>query len=399
MAESKFTPVEFQLSASNVLRKLDRPALGIGGLALAASLVGAVIWSEAFYQAWLVAFMYWLGMALGSTGILMIQYVTGGRWGAAIRRPLEAAAATVPLTALFFLPIVFGMTTLYEWANPEVVAHDKILQFKSVYLNPTFFLVRAAIYFAIWSAMSRALVAWSRQQDESGHSQALGGKMSVLSHAGILVYAITMTLASVDWAMSIDPHWFSHIYGLMFGGGQILAAMTLAIQISARIADHRPVSSVLSADRFQDLGKLLLAFVMVWGYFQLSQFLIMWSANLPEEVPWYIARKTGGWYFFTIFLFLFHFAVPFALLLSRGIKRTPGSIARVAALVCVMRYVDLYWWITPSFSPGVFYFHPLHLTTLLGMGGIWMWAYLRNLAGQPLLAFHDPYIVTELEKA
>jgi len=171
------------------------------------------------------------------------------------------------------------------------------------------------------------------------------------------------------------------------------------IIVASRMADHRPITSVLSPDRFQDLGKLLLAFVMVWAYFQLSQFLIMWSANLPEEVPWYIRRTTGTWYGLTVALFLFHFVVPFALLLSRNRKRDPRAIAAVALLVCVMRYVDLYWWITPSFSPDALWVHPLHLTTLLGIGGVWIWAFVGNLIERPILAFNDPVIVAELEKA
>ncbi|MFN2375679.1 MAG: hypothetical protein ABR538_04030 [Candidatus Binatia bacterium] len=399
MAESKFTPAEFELSATNILRRVQTPALGIGGLALAASLAGALVWPEAFYRAWLVAFLYWLAMSLGCTAILMMQYISGGRWGAAIRRPLEAGAANVPMMALFFVPIVLGIPYLYPWADPDLVAQSAQLQWKAPYLNTQMFTLRAVIYFAIWSALSMCLVSWSRQEEAEGYSEARAGRVSVLSHAGIIVWLLSMSLAGIDWAMSIEPMWFSHIYGLMFAGGQILTALTLAIQVSARIADHRPVSSVLSPDRFHDLGKLLLAFVMVWTYFQLSQYIIMWGANLPEEVDWYLVRNAGGWEFLTIGLFLLHFVLPFGLLLSRNRKKKPMSIAAVATLVCVMRYVDIYWWITPSFSPEGFYVHPMHLTTLLGIGGIWSWRYIGNLASRPILSVHDPIVATELEHA
>lgn len=399
MAESKFTRSELELSASNPLRKLQAPALGIGGLGLALSFGGALVAPEAFFDAWLVAYLYWLAAALGSTAMLMMQYISGGRWGAAIRRPLEAAAANVPLMALFFVPVALGISSLYPWADPAVVAGSAALQWKAPYLNPTMFCLRAVIYFAIWISLSTRLVAWSRQQDVEGNSDKLAGKFSLLSHMGIILWLITMSLAAIDWAMSIEPAWFSHIYGLMFAGAQILTALVLAVVVSARMADHKPVSTVLNAGRFHDLGKLMLAFTMVWTYFQLSQFLIIWGANLPEEVEWYIVRNKGGWQYLTYFLFTFHFVVPFSLLLSRGRKKKPMSIAAVAGLLLVMRYVDLYWWISPEFSPESFWIHPLHLTTVLGIGGVWLWRYIGTLSSQPILAVNDPVIASELEHA
>jgi hypothetical protein len=398
VAESRFTPQEIALSQSNVLRKLQTPALGLGAIALIASLAGALIWPKPFFQAWLVAFIFWLANALGSTAILMMQYISGGRWGAAIRRPLEAAAMNVPLMALFFVPVVIGAGYIYPWADEAQVQASAVLQYKSVYLNVPMFVLRAVIYFAIWVTLSTLLVRWSRQNDVEGFDPARAGRTSVLSHIGIIVWLLSMSLASIDWAMSIEPLWFSHIYGLMFAGGQILTALTLAIQVSARVADHRPVSVVISPARFLDVGKLLLAFVMVWTYFQLSQFIIMWGANLPEEVGWYLVRNHGGWEVLTLFLFIFHFAVPFGLLLSRTRKRRPYSIAAVATMLWFMRYVDVFWWITPSFSE-TFFFHPLHVTTFVGIGGIWVWRYIGNLTAHPVIAVNDPIVSAELEHA
>lgn len=398
MAESKFSAAELSLSANNVLRKLPTPALGIGGVALAASAVGALVAPQAFYQAYLVAFLYWLGFALGSTALLLVQYISGGRWGAAIRRPLEAAAGNVPLMALFFIPVALGMGHIYPWADPDKVSASAILQYKSVYLNPTWFVIRAVVYFAVWTLISSRLVAWSREEDAQGHSSQRAGRVSVLAHAGIIAWALTMSLAGIDWGMSLEIAWFSHIYGLMFAGAQLLSALVLAIVVSAKIADHRPVSSVISPDRFHDVGKLLLAFTMVWTYFQLSQYIIMWGANLPEEVEWYIVRNHGGWEYLTLFLFVFHFVVPFSLLLSASRKKVPAKIAAVAGWLMFMRYVDIFWWITPTFSHS-FFVHPLHLSTALGIGGIWIWRYLGALEARPLLAVHDPVIATELEHA
>lgn len=399
MAESKFTPAQFELSASNVLRRVQTPALGVGGIALAASFVGALVWPQQFFQAWLIAFLYWLAMSLGCTALLMLQYISGGRWGAAIRRPLEAGAGNVPLMALFFIPILLGLKWIYPWADPDIVATSAVLQYKAVYLNPTWFTARAAIYFAIWLGLSNRLVAWSREEDLQGWNAKRAGRVSVLSHIGIILWLLTMSLAAIDWGMSIEIAWFSHIYGLMFAGAQILTALVLAIQVAARIADHRPVSSVLSPGRFHDLGKLLLAFVMVWTYFQLSQYIIMWGANLPEEVGWYIIRNQNGWEVVTLGLFLLHFVVPFGLLLSSARKKKPMSIAAVASLICVMRFVDIFWWIQPSFSPESFTATPLHLTAVLGMGGVWLWRYVGNLAAVPVLAINDPVVAAELDHA
>ncbi len=399
MAESKFHASDFELAPDHVLRRWRLPALAIGCLALAASLVGANTSPTQFYQAWLVAFLYWLGLALGSTAILVLQHITGGRWGATIRRPLEAAAATVPLMALFFLPIVIGLPILYEWARPDVVAHDHILQQKLFYLNKPFFLARAAVYFVIWSVISRQLVSWSTEQDVNGECMKRARRVEFFSRAGMMLYVLTITFAAIDWGMSLTPHWYSHIYGLVFGIGQVLTAMTLMIMVTAMTADRRPMSLVATPERFHDLGKLLFAFVMVWGYFNLSQFLIVWSANLPDEVPWYLDRTTGGWQVLMIVLLIVHFFVPFGLLLSRSFKRNPRTLVRVAALLLLARYLDLYWWITPAFYPGHFTIHPLHAATLIGIGGVWTWAFLTNLARRPLLAFNDPMIALELEKA
>ena len=399
MAEPKFHESDFELPPDHVLRRWQRPALGAGGIALGASLLGAILWPTEFYQAWLVAFLYWLGASLGSLAILSLQHITGGRWGATIRRPLEAAAGTIPLMALFFVPIVIGLPILYEWARPDVVAHDPILQAKAFYLNKPFFIGRAVFYFAVWSLLARQLIRWSSQEDEDGHSPRRAGRVYSASIAGLILYILTLTFASIDWGMSLTPHWYSHIYGLVFAIGQVTTAMTMMIMATAMFADTFPMSKVATPERFHDLGKLLFAFVMVWGYFHVSQFLIIWSADLPEEVTWYIDRTAGGWKQLVICVVVLEFVIPFALLLSRSLKRNKTALVRVAAVLLLARYLDIYWWIMPSFSPGHITIHPLHLATLIGIGGVWVWAFLTNLSARPVLAFNDPGVAWELEKA
>ena len=390
MPEAVANPADYTLAANHPLRRSGNVGLLLGVVALAALGFAAAESPTQFFRSYLVAYLYWIGIALGSLVILMIQHVTGGPWGVRIRRILEASTRTLPLLTLLFVPIAFGIHDLFEWSHESVVAHDKILQHKSVYLNEQFFLVRAGIYFAIWLTLTFFLNRWSKQQDARGHTPSLGRKMTLLSRGGILLYALTITFASVDWAMSLEPHWFSTIYGVLFAGGQLLSAMAFAIFISARIVDRAPISDVFGIGCFHDLGKLLLAFVMLWAYFAFSQLIITYAGNLPEEIPWYLNRMEGGWEFVGLGVILFHFALPFVLLLSRDIKRNARSLAALAAFVLLVRFVDTYFMITPAFSPKDLVVHWQDLAAFVGVGGLWLATFVRQLQKRPLLPLQDP---------
>jgi hypothetical protein len=319
----------------------------------------------------------------------MLQYITGGMWGAVLRRILESSTRTLPLLMVLFIPLLFGVTWLYQWAQPATVAQDPILQHKQLYLNVPFFLVRAAIYFAVWSVLIWFLNRWSIRQDAEP-TPALARRLEYLSRGGLLLYTLTMTFASIDWVMSLEPHWFSTIYGILFIGGQVLAAFAFAIPVAALLAERTAYGDVISADQFHDLGKLLLAFVMLWAYFAFSQFLIIWSGNLPEETPWYLSRLRGGWEWVGIAVIVFHFALPFVVLLSRDIKRNARRLAWVAYGVMAMRAVDLFWLVSPAFAHEGIGVHWLDLTTLVGVGGIWLAAFVWQLRERPLLPLRDP---------
>jgi hypothetical protein len=379
----------FALPEDHVLLRLQRPALIAGILALAASAGGVAIDPLQFFRSYLVAYLFWLGISLGSLPILMLQYITGGAWGAVIRRILESATRTLPLLVVLFVPLLFGLTHLYEWARPEAVAHDAVLQHKQLYLNVPFFLLRSALYFATWLVLVWLLNRWSAAQDVTD-DPAIARRLEYLSRGGLLLYTLTMTFASVDWVMSLEPHWFSTIYGILFIGGQVLAAFAFAIPVAALLADRPPLSRVIGAGHFHDLGKLLLAFVMLWAYFSFSQFLIIWSGNLPEESPWYLSRLRGGWEWIGVALIAFHFALPFVVLLSRDIKRDARRLALVACGVIAMRGVDLFWLVTPAFAPAGLQVHWLDVATLVGVGGIWLAAFVWQLRGRPLLPLRDP---------
>jgi hypothetical protein len=348
-------------------------------------------------HAYLVAYVFWLGIALGSLALLMVQHLTGGAWGMVIRRVLEGSTRTLPLMAVLFLPLVAGVRELYGWARPTVVASDALLQHKQAYLNVSFFLIRAAAYFAIWLGAAFLLNRWSSRQDETSDA-GLSDKFRRLSAPGLVLYGLTVTFASIDWAMSLEPHWFSTIYGVLFGIGQMLSAFALAIAVIAAIATKDPFAGVIAPSHFRDLGGLLLAFVVLWAYVSLSQYLLIWSGNLPEETPWYLRRLEGGWEMVGGFLMLFHFALPFLLLLSRALKEDPRTLRIIAVGIVVARVVDMCWMILPAFAhaePGEFATIAwLDLISsgvaVVGLGGVWLWLFMHELQRRPLLPFRDP---------
>jgi len=384
-------------------------ALQVGLVGLAACLLGVVVAPDHFFRAWLVAYLMFLGIALGSMALLMIQHLSGGSWGV-FRRVFEASAGTLPLLAVLFLPVVLGMGTLYPWTHADHVQADEVLRHKAPYLNTGFFLIRALVYFAGWILLTRMLTHWSRRQDEGDLS--VNQSLQRISGGGLVFYALTVTFAGVDWIMSINPHWYSTLFGFLMIGGQGLAALTFTIVISTFVLRESAFREVLKPSHFADLGKLSLAFVMLWAYFNFSQFMLTYAANLVEEIPYYLARMSHGWQYVAVFLVVFHFAVPFGLLLSRDRKRAARRLVVVALWILFVRYVDLYMLVSPEFDASGanlhllegeheshFFVHWLDLAALVGIGGIWVWMCLTQLAQRPLLATGDPYLREALESS
>lgn len=374
--------------------RLQRVALLVGVAGALLSLVGALRNPEQFFRSYLYGFLFWNGIALGALGLLMIQHLTGGFWGLATRRLLEAATRTLPVTAVLFLPVLFGMSHIYVWAHPEVVAADPILRHKSAYLNVPFFAARAVFYFLCWNALAHFLSKWSLEQD-AGVVYERGRRLRSLSGGGLVLLGLTLTFSAVDWAMSLSPHWFSTIYGIIFMVGDVLSAMALVIVLLAYMGHEAPFNHSVKASTTHDLGKLTLAFVMLWAYVNLSQFLITWSGNLPEEIPWYIQRLQGGWQWVGIALVLFHFVLPYLLLLSRDLKRSAPLLAKVAGLLLLMRLVDLFWLVAPDMQGHGHGAHGLAMHWLdvaapVGLGGLWLAAFARQLKNRPLVPQADP---------
>ena len=371
------------------LERLRGRAVRAAGVGLAACALGALLDPGQLLRSYLVAYVFWTGCALGCLAVLMINYVTGGTWGAAIRRLLEAGAGTLPLLALGFLPLAAGVRHLYAWARPGAVADDPQIAHVHLFLNVPFFLARAVLYFAAWIAVARALRRWSLGRD-AGPDPALERRLELLSRGGLVLLGLTMTFAAIDWMMSLEPHWASTIYGVIFMGGSVLTAFALVITVAAGLADDPDVARVLTPGTLHDLGNLLLAFLMLWAYFSYSQFLIVWAGNLPEEIPWYLARTRGGWGWLALALVLFHFALPFPVLLARTVKRRARTLAAVAGVLVAVRALDVFWQIAPAFHPGELAVHWLDPAALLAVGGLWVAAFARGLAAAPLVPRHDP---------
>jgi len=368
----------------DVLKRARPKALTIGVIGIAACFAFGLRSRETAMQAYLLAYLYWLAIALGSLSLLMLQYVTGGRWGLTIRRLLEAASGTLPAMLVLFIPILLHLRILFPWADPTLVAGDEILLKKVAYLNPGAFTIRALVYFAIWIVISRLLIRWSRRQDDNA-DPALERRLRRLSAPGLVLYSLSVTFASFDWAMSLEPHWFSTIYGVLYGAGAAVAAMTFATVVLSRLAPRGPHAAFLKPETVGDLGNLTLAFTMFWTYISLSQFLIIWSGHLPEETPWYFVRMHGGWGVVGAGLFILNFALPFLFLLSRATKRNLNKMGRLALYILIVRFMDLLWIVAPAFSPDAFRLGLPELAAMAGIGGLWIFTYTHALAAAPIL--------------
>ena len=377
---------------------MQKRSLAVGLIAAVLCAGGALVFPPSFFRAYLSAYIFWVGIPVGCVALLMLHHLVGGRWGFIIQRVLEAGIQTLPLMALLFIPLLVGLSDLYPWARTEVVAADPLLQQKAAYLNIPFFVARAVVYFAVWIVLGRVLVTWSLQQDRIA-DDALTFRLQRLSGPGLVLYGLTVSFAAIDWMMSLEPKWYSTIFGMMFMVSFGLAALALAILATRFLEAEKPLARVASPDRWHDLGNLLLALVMFWAYLSFSQFLLIWSENLAEEIPWYLHRIGGGWEWLAIALIFFQFGLPFVLLLSRNTKRDSRTLAAVAAAILFMQWLDIVWRVVPSFYPARFHIHWLDIAAPVAIGGLWLAAFIGHLKSRSLLPLHDPRFTEVLEQA
>jgi hypothetical protein len=377
--------------APESVSRLQTRAISVGVIALLLAIFGAVHTPGAFYQSYLMSFLLILGLTLGSLGLLMLQHLTSGHWGIIIRRSLESATRTLPLIAVLFVPIaLFGMKYLYAaWLDPAALQKEPLSGFQQKYLTHGGYLTRAVIYFAIWLALMFIFNIWSKQQDTNQDDRALRRRLQMLAGPGIILYVFAMSFAAIDWVMSLSPHWASTIYGFIFVGGQLISSMSFMIAVVVLLSRAEPFASILQPRHLHDLGKLLLAFVMLWAYFDFSQLLIIWSGNLPEEISFYRTRLYGEWGVVAVIVVVFHFFVPFFLLLSQDLKRNARVLPKIAMWLILMRLVDLFWMTRPEFTSSAV---PTWLDLVLpvALGGLWLGFFAFNLKQCPLLPLGDP---------
>jgi hypothetical protein len=336
----------------------------------------------------------------------MIRHLTGGGWGVVIRRLQGAAMRTLPLLTVLFIPIAFVVLKgkMYPWAmaldavaDPRIREHLEKNNFVRSYLNPSGFVIRAIIYFAIWNLLSFLLSRWSKEGDSSS-TRDNTPRFKAVSGPGLILYGFTITFAVIDWVMSLDPSWISTIFGLIILIGEVLSAMCFAVVVERILVDYKPMSEMLHPDFVHDHGKWMLAFTMVWAYFSFSQWLIIWAGNLPTEITFYFTRIHNGWGVVAVFLALFGFAIPFAMLLSRPFKRNIRKLVWLAVWIMFIRWVDLFWIIEPNFSKS-FHVSVADIVVSIAIGCLWMAFFFRNLGSLPLLPAYDASASEVLEPA
>jgi hypothetical protein len=385
------------LMAPPVAEKIQTQSLFVGLVGAVASIAGAFLAPESFYSAYLIGFMFWLGLSLGCMAILMLHHLVGGAWSIVIRRILESGMMTLPLMFVLFIPILLHLPRLYPWAQPDKLASDaKLADIAHSYLNFNGILLRYILYFVIWIGMAYFLNRWSTEQDSIAGQSTL--RFRAMSSIGLVIYSLTISFAVIDWVMSLQARWISTIYGLIFVAGEALSAFCFCVVIETILGKRKPMSEYLTDTEVHDHGKLILAFVMVWTYFNFSQWLIIWAGNLPEEIPWFVRRMNHGWGEVGLFLVVFQFAVPFALLLSRQLKRKADTLVRLASWILLMRIVDIFWHVEPSLHP-TFHLSWLHFTVIAGIGGLWTAYFFHNLRSRPLLPVNAPQTLRLLERS
>lgn len=353
----------------------ERAAWLVGLIGAVLLVVSALFAPHAIFASYLFVWWFLLGLPLGSMAVLMVHNLTGGNWGEQIRPALEATLNMLPVALLLSIPLWFGLSDLYAWARPGEVGASALLQAKAWYLGSTFFFVRAAAYFVVWLALSHFLRKWSFAR-VSGADARDAGRLRAISAVGLLLYSVTITFAAVDWIMSLSPQWYSTTFGLLAGIGQALCAFSFAIVCAWLSRGAREDA----ASVFQDLGNLLLMFVMTWAYLAFTQYLIIWAEDLPNEIVWYLPRVQTSWRLIAIFLIVFHFALPFLVLLSRRAKRVPRSLGLLAAMLLFAHLVDAFWLVTPAFRPRGFSVQWSDLFASAALGGIWLALFLRIMA-------------------
>ena len=373
-------------------------ALGVGIVSMIASLIGLFVGQQdQFFFSALTAGIFTLGISLGGLFFVLIHYLAGARWSTAVRRVSEVMAVVAPYIAVMIGVIVlYGIHHLYVWSNADVLTVDAALQKKHAYLNFNFFTIRLVIYIGIWAFLTKYLLALSVMGDGGSNDDGVV-KARQISPVGMILFALTVTFSAFDWMMSLDPHWYSTIFGVYVFAGYVVSFFAASILIFRLLHKFGYLQNIVTVEHFHDLGKLMFAFVCFWAFMAVSQYLLIWYGNLPEETIFYVHRAVGAWYPLSIFLPIGHFAIPFVLLMSRPGKRNLNFLCAMAVWVLLVHFIDLHWLILPNFHRDGFSLSWLDVTTLIGFIGIFLGILGRKLTQQALIPLNDPYLETSLQ--
>jgi len=382
----QFDPRTYKLTDSG---NLGPAALVIGVIGLVLSAVGYFVDARQFFHSYLTGYFFWLSLALGGLFFTMLHHIVGARWSVVLRRISENIMCVLPIMALFAVPLLFGIGELFHWSHSDAVAGDHLLQGKAGYLNTTFFIIRLVAYFVVWIVLTLMLNKISLKQD-LGHQPSFTKKMRVISAPGIILFALTVTFASFDWLMSLDPHWYSTIFGVYIFAGSLLGMLSLMTVMVLYLGKNGILDKEITVEHYHDLGKLMFAFIIFWGYMAFSQYFLIWYGNIPEETVWFLHRWESSWKTVSLIIVFGHFVIPFFLLFPRGTKRNPKMLTIIALWILIMHFIDLYWLVLPTLHPHGVHVSWMDITAVIGPGGIFIWYLWRKTAARPLLPVGDP---------
>lgn len=373
-----------------------RNLLIIGIVALLLSLAGYFIDSGQFFHSYLVAFVFWCTVSLGGLFFVMIHYLTNATWSVVLRRLGENIMMLLPVMAVFAIPMLFGLGDLYHWSHADIVHADPLLEGKSAYLNIPFFIIRMVAYFAIWILLARYLYKLSLKQDVE-HNDSLLRKAVKASAPGMILFALTITFFSFDLLMSLDSHWYSTIYGAYVFAGSFLSFLCFITLYIITLRKKGILADTITLEHFRDLGKLIFAFLIFWGYMAFSQYLLIWYGNIPEETVWFLHRWDGNWKIISLVLVFGHFVIPFFVLFPMEIKKNMPVMMVMSTWILIMHWIDIYWLVMPTLHPHGIYFSWMDLTTMIGIGGIFIWRFLRINYSRPLVPVNDPRLESSIK--
>jgi len=371
-------------------------ALIVGIIGIAFSFVGWFSDSSQFYFSYLTAFVFWITIALGGLFFVLLHYLVGANWSVVIRRFGESMMMILPFMAILFIPLLFGLKELYVWMNPETVATDHLLHGKAGYLNLNFFIIRLVIYFVVWTALAFLLNRYSLEQNEKPSPDQIK-KMRAISAPGMILFALTLTFASFDWLMSLDAHWYSTIFGVYIFSGSFLALVSIVTFKIIRLQSNGVLVDAITKEHFHDLGKLMFAFVIFWGYMAFSQYFLIWYGNIPEETIWFLHRWQDSWKTISLVIVFGHFVIPFFVLFPQTIKKNKIAMSIVSIWILIMHWVDIYWIVMPTLHHHGFYFSWIDVASMVGIGGLFMFLFWRNFTSHPLVPVGDPGLKKSME--